>query len=281
MKILLLTFMANMTITLSPWVVAQEVLTGETRTSGVLVSKIGPGELLPVSVKLLNFGGGKRVDVTLWYRVLNNANDQILSFSETVAVETTADFIKLIQIPHTMPSGSYTVQTEIVYAGQEVPATSQFSFTVERKFAGLFAGQLTILLASAFAIALLGVYAGQYFMRRRLVTFMERDGYLTIPREQRMYYRIIDDIVMRMRLHSGEDAMMLVQNIPGLVVDSESGRVIKIKKDPSKIIALLVLRYETMMGHNFNFDLTQNEDIAPEEAVSLQKNVEIARKYFK
>lgn len=117
----------------------------EIRTSsGNLITRIAPGELLPVSVKLVNFGGGKRVDVTIIYRVLSESGDVVLMETETVAVETTASFIKILQIPRDTPSGKYTAESNITYQGQKVPAIASYQFAVERKIAGMFVSQFLI-----------------------------------------------------------------------------------------------------------------------------------------
>ncbi len=113
-------------------------------TSGALVTRVAPGELLPISVKLTNFGGGKRVDVTIDYRILNEKGDAVLTEKETVAVETTASFIKVIQIPRDVPPGKYTAESSIVYQGQKVPAAASYQFTVEQKILGLFTSQFII-----------------------------------------------------------------------------------------------------------------------------------------
>jgi len=123
-------------------VMAQE---SEIKTSsGNLVTRVAPGELLPVSVKLVNFGGGRRVDVTIDYFILNEKGDVVLTEKETVAVETTASFIKIIQIPRDIQPGKYTAESSITYQGQKVPATASYQFTIERKIAGMFASQFLI-----------------------------------------------------------------------------------------------------------------------------------------
>lgn len=117
----------------------------EVKTSSAnLVTRVAPGELLPVSVKLVNFGGGRRVDVTIDYFVLNEKGDVVLTEKETVAVETTASFIKILQIPRDIQPGQYTAESSITYQGQKAPATASYQFTVERKIAGMFVSQFLI-----------------------------------------------------------------------------------------------------------------------------------------
>ncbi|HEX9805109.1 MAG TPA: hypothetical protein VGA67_05495, partial [Candidatus Dojkabacteria bacterium] len=93
-------------------------------TNASLSVKVAPGELLPVSVKLANFGGGSKVDVLVQYEILDDSGNSIYSSNETVAVETTASFVKTIQIPNSTREGTYTARTSVVYDGQLVPATT-------------------------------------------------------------------------------------------------------------------------------------------------------------
>ena len=109
----------------------------DTSSAGLAV-KVAPGELLPISVKLLNFGQGAKVDVNVTYGISDSSGKQIFTSTETVAVETTASFIKTVQIPFNTPPGQYTAKASIIYAGQLVPATTQFNFTVENRILGLF-----------------------------------------------------------------------------------------------------------------------------------------------
>lgn len=134
----------------------------EVKTSSAnLVTRVAPGELLPVSVKLVNFGGGKRVDVTIDYFILNEKGDVVLTEKETVAVETTASFIKILQIPQNTPLGNYTAQSSITYQGQKVPATASYQFTVERKIAGMFASQFLIYGAITLIVGIIFAIAGR------------------------------------------------------------------------------------------------------------------------
>src|SRR3989344_8622170 len=99
--------------------------------SAGLVTRVAPGELLPISIKLSNFGGGRKVDVTITYGIYNSDNQAVYVTSETVAVETTASFIKTIQIPFDAAPGKYVAKASIAYKDQLVPATTDFPFTVE------------------------------------------------------------------------------------------------------------------------------------------------------
>jgi hypothetical protein len=43
-------------------------------------------------------------------------------------------------------------------------------------------------------------------------------------------------------------AIDIASNVKGLSIDQKTGRVLKITDDPSKIIALLVLGYDAVLG---------------------------------
>lgn len=158
-KYLLLTILIVAFSLFSTIAMAQEP---EVRTStGNLVTRVAPGELLPISVKLVNFGGGKKVDVIIDYFILNEKGETVLQEKETVAVETTASFIKILQIPRDTPSGKYVAESSITYQGQKVPATASYQFAVERKIAGMFANQFLIYGAVTLIIGIIFAIVGQ------------------------------------------------------------------------------------------------------------------------
>ena len=97
------TFIAFLFFTQAGIVVkASEVTAGaEVQASGEgLVSRIAPGEFLPISIKLLNFGSSERVDVDILYQVFDVAQNEIFAAHDTVAVQTTASFIKTSNLTH-------------------------------------------------------------------------------------------------------------------------------------------------------------------------------------
>lgn len=84
-------------------------------------------------MRLLNVSGTRRLDVLVNYSITSAAQERIYSSSETVAVETTASFVKMLQVPYYLVPGVYSVKVDLKYDGQTVPATSHFPFTVEKK----------------------------------------------------------------------------------------------------------------------------------------------------
>ncbi|HXK34980.1 MAG TPA: hypothetical protein VJ103_00515 [Candidatus Paceibacterota bacterium] len=253
-----------------------EVKTG----SGSFVSKVAPGEFLPVAVKLLNFGGGRRVDVAINYKIFDQNKKEILNENETVAVETTASFVKVLQLPHDLKPGRYKVTSEILYQGQEVPAVSSFSFTVERKFAGLFLSQLAIIFGIALVLGVILFYLFHLFGNRQKSGRIAPHDYSEISKDDRIFYEILSDIIAQMRLRIGDKAIEFAGDIDGFSIDNETGRIINVSKNPAKIIALLILRYEQELDEKISFGLRQTNDEAKEKIKPVDKNLLIIRKYF-
>lgn len=222
-------------------------------TGAGLVSKVAPGELLPLSVKLTNFGNRNRVDVTITYKITDAEGTAIYSAEETVAVETTATFVKTIQIPFETVPGRYIAKSSIVYSGQVAPATTEFPFVVERKIFGLFQsdfyryGGITIL------ISILAVLFGYALVRRRRRVRYTPFDYSDKPRGERIYYEIVSDAIGQMRQRAGDRALEIATHTPGLVVDEKTGRVLKITESPAKVVAELVSGYEKSLGKKVSF----------------------------
>ena len=249
-------------------------------SSGNLVTRVAPGELLPVSVKLTNFGGGSRVDVTIDYRILNEKGETVITEKETVAVETTASYIKIIQIPRDIPTGNYVAESSIVYQGQEVHATASYRFTIERKILGLFVGQfivysiITVFVGIAFAIA------SRLIKKNLRVSRLTPHEYPDIPKEERIFYEIVSDIIEQMRQRVGDKALDIAKSIDDLTIDENSGKVLSIKKSPAKIIALLILKYEKTLGEKVSFAFPRPNDKTKDHLAAVEKNLVVIRKYF-
>lgn len=248
--------------------------------SGGLVTKIAPGEFLPIYVKLTNFGGGRRVDVTIDYLILDSNGEVIAIENETVAVETTASYVKFIQIPHSAMPGIYMAESSIVYQGQEVPATSSYQFSVERKIAGIFASQFILYGIITLAVGVVFAVVSRLVMKRRRTGRIASHEYLDVPKHDRLFYEIISDTIAQMRYRVGDRAIELAFDIDGLVIDKNTGRVLKLTKNPAKIIALLVLRYENELGEKVSFALRKIDEETTEKLKPVDKNLVIIRKYF-
>jgi hypothetical protein len=248
-------------------------------TSAGLVTRVAPGDILPISVKLLNFGGGQKVDVTIGYGIFNSKGVQVYITTETVAVETTANFVKTIQIPFNTPPGEYVAKASIIYQDQIVPATTQFSFTVENKILGLFQSDFyfygIIILIITIVAGLVGYFWTKQSQANRLVPY----EYNKIPKKERIFYKIISDTIMEMRYRVGDKALDIAKSIDDLVIDEDSGKVLQIKADPAKIIAALVLKYEKSLGQKMSFAFERSDERIKNRLADGDKNLIIIKKY--
>lgn len=229
-------------------------------SSASLDAKVAPGEILPVSVKLSNFGGGKRVDVTIDYLIISDNGQQIYKSSETVAVETTNNFIKTIQIPKDAASGIYTSKTSITYQGQQAPAITQFSFRVERKILGLFQNDFILYGVGTILLSVLIIVTGYNLVEHRLASRFDPIDYSNIPHKDRVFYELISDTVLSMKQKVGEQALEIASQIEGLTINKKTGRVVKLGQSPSKIVADLVTGYEKSLNHKVSFSFREQKN---------------------
>ena len=221
-----------------------------------VINKIAPGEFLPLSVKLINFGSFKRVDVSITYEIFDSAGTEVYSESETVAVDTTASFIKRIPISANLNPGLYTAVSTLRYVDQQQPAVSKFQFIVEKKIGGFFISDLIFYsIVMALMIAVITGILMYLVTRRHVAQRMVLHDYGAMPKAERIYYEIISDIIAQMRLRIGDNALKIAQRIPALEINGENGRVLHITDDPAKIVALLIRRYQTFLGQPISFGL--------------------------
>jgi len=249
--------------------------------------KVAPGESLPISMKLLNMGGSGRVDVEITYRI-EDSNKKVLSEElETVAVETTASFIKQVKIPPDLKPGKYFVLADMKYPDQKVPAVSRMPFQIENKYLGFFQDQLLILLCIIVICVFIIVLVIHYINKNRRVVVSQFD-YKDVPSTMKPYYELISDIMLTMRLHLGDKAIKIANQIEGLEVD-DNGKVLQLKKEPMEIVTLLTLQYENNL-HYHGVNLSQKALVAREnktqnieDKIEYQKTAKLlndVRKYF-
>jgi hypothetical protein len=224
-------------------------------TSSQQSQRIADGETLNISVHLTNFGGGKIIDVLVRYSIIDSNNEEIYTTNDTVAVETTASFIKKVQILQGTLPGTYTAKTSIIYPGQVAPAESQFSFIVERKIFGIFQTDFLIGTIIGVIIIIISVLIGKKLIKERRKNRLDIIDYSNIAKDERIYYEIISDTIMQMRHRVGDAALSIAMEIDGLQLDKESGKVLSISQQPSKIIATLVSKYEESLGQKVSFSL--------------------------
>lgn len=222
-------------------------------TSSGLNSKVAPGEFLPLSVRLANFGSNSRVDVAIVYKIIDEGGKIIYTSQETVAVQTTANFIKTIQIPGGTAPGHYIASSSIVYQGQVTPAISEFPFTIEPKIFGLFQSDFYRYAGITLAVAIIAAITGRLWLRRRRTMRLTPVDYSDIPGDSRIFYELISDTVMGMRQQVGQQAFDIVSHIEGIKIDEKTGRVLTLTKKPSLVVAELVSEYENVLGKKVSF----------------------------
>lgn len=279
LKFLFLAFLVyffNYSVTLAQINKEAEVIT----ESGNLVTKIAPGDFLPMSVKLLNFGSGKKIDVQIEYKVLDLDDKVMVTQSETVAVETTASFVKFIQIPNDLKPGRYKAWSSILYESQKVPAISSFQFSVQNKYIGLFLNQLVLLGIVLLVLSLVFIYFGSSLRRKNNFGHQASHEYSNIPEKERIFYEIISDIITDMHYSVGNQALDLIEKIDGLKIDRGTGKVLSISKDPSEVISVLMIRYQNTFGKKLKLSNRLNNKDVNEQLVSQEGSVEKFEKFF-
>ncbi|MEO8637336.1 MAG: hypothetical protein ABI430_00345 [Candidatus Taylorbacteria bacterium] len=220
--------------------------------------RVAAGESLPISVKLTNFGSTRRADVQITYRIVNAENIIIYSEHETIAVDTSASFVKQIQIPSDTPSGTYRAESEIQYPFQESPASGSFEFKVERKLFGIFQSDLLLFGSLALLLSILTFMASRVFMRARAGR-EPLHSYADKPQKERIYYEMVSDTISQMRRHAGDDALEIACDIPGLKIEKETGKVLTLLGDPADIMASLVAHYESRLGKRVSLVLRKSK----------------------
>ena len=95
-------------------------------------STLAPGEEIIASIKLLNLGATRREDVTLECWVEDAEGREILKKTETVAVETQANFVRWFDLPKDIKPGTYKFYAKITYVDGKF-AIGEHSFQVVEK----------------------------------------------------------------------------------------------------------------------------------------------------
>jgi hypothetical protein len=218
--------------------------------------RIAPGESMPVSVKLTNFGSSARTDVVVTYAVVSSDGTIVSTENETYAVETTASFLHTLTLSSDIRPGQYSVKVSIAYTDQKSPAVASYPFTVERKVVGIFLSDLVLYGLIAFAAAAL-MLGSVWLVRRKRGSEISED-YSDVPRGVRVYYEIIGDTIRAMRAHEGDKALSMVAEIPGLTVNADTGHVLHITGEPASVVAALIAGYEKQFGKRINLAFGKN-----------------------
>lgn len=74
-----------------------------------------PGQDIWFTLKVFNLAYSERVDITLKYFLIDPNGLKIISKSDTVAIETQANFVRKFKIPLESISGNYIIRAELFY----------------------------------------------------------------------------------------------------------------------------------------------------------------------
>ncbi|MFO7872217.1 MAG: hypothetical protein R6U26_01080 [Candidatus Undinarchaeales archaeon] len=229
------------------------------------LNQIAPGDSLPFTVVLTNFGNKTKTDVTILYEVRDGSNNTVFESSETVAVETTASFIRSIEFPSDFKPGTYFLVVEILYPGQISPAVSSMKFEVLPGLFGIFLKDLVAILL-VFTGAVLVIITLFLLYLRETKRFISSFDYSHISKNKRTYYKIIDKVISIMRLHAGDKVIEGANRIDGLKV-SEKGEVLELRKNPAEVLAVLTSKYQHISGipKKVKKTLKSEEQVAPDD----------------
>jgi hypothetical protein len=247
---------------------------------GSSLTRYAAGDSLPVNVTLTNNVAGTRTYLVVNYKISDAGGHDVYSENETVAVEIASSFTHSIIIPRNLKNGEYALTSAVSYPGQVSPATSSFKFTVESKFLGMFVTDLAIWAISIIALMTASALIIRHYVKKRIRRNAPFE-YENIASQERMFYEITSDIVAQMRYRIGNKALELADEVQGLKIDMRTGRILKITKEPSEIIAMLIYRYEKYLGIKI---ITTPEPLGKNMAGVLRpvnQNLSIIEKYFK
>jgi len=215
-------------------------------TGSTFITRIAPGELVPITVKLTNFGTYERADVQIFYQMTDANGNAVISENETVAVETSATFSKVIQIPFQTKSGQYTIRASAYYPDQVAPAHASISIDVERKIFGLFIGEFKEY-SLYIGLFLILFFSLLYILFKKQGGSSKKNRYANVSHRLRLFYEIIDEMVSQAKEEIGEKAMEIANRVEDLKINKD-GKVISIDGDPSEIIKKLTSLYEEELG---------------------------------
>jgi hypothetical protein len=104
-------------------------------------------------------------------------------------------------------------------------------------------------------LGLLMAFVGYNLVKKRGESRLSPIDYSGVPSNDRIFYELISDTMAEMRQKVGDRALGVAEKIDGLTIDRGTGRVMNLTKNPSKIIAELVLGYEKALGKKVSFAL--------------------------
>jgi hypothetical protein len=94
-----------------------------------------------------------------------------------------------------------------------------------------------------------------HLLGRQHAGVVTKFDYTHKPEKDIVYYEILSDVIQQMRLKMGAKAVKVAQDIPGLSINKKNGYIDHISENPSKIISMLISRYEKIWGKPISFSL--------------------------
>lgn len=91
------------------------------------------GESILTSIKIINFENVERIDVGIEVYVENNEGEYISGSTETVAIQTQANFVRTIKLPDNLKEGEYKAKVKLTYDnGEIIEAQDRFKIIKEK-----------------------------------------------------------------------------------------------------------------------------------------------------
>lgn len=117
---------------ISPVTVCAEELNIEIMIPGNYKSASAGDEIL-TSIRITNLAAEAREDVYLDFWVEDSSGNSMLNNRETVAVETTANFVRSFELPESLVVGDYTAHASVTdFDGKSSAASTNFSIAEKK-----------------------------------------------------------------------------------------------------------------------------------------------------
>jgi hypothetical protein len=239
-------------------------------------TRVAPGEFLSIPINFQQLGVDL-ANVAINYQIRRL---DVIEFDETESAASLnpSSMTKMIQIPMGFRSGVYTLTGSLIYAGQTVPGVLSYQFKVEQKVAGIFISDLIFyggILVIGFLVCIIAIVVAS--KRRRVIVH----DYSYIPESDRLYYEMISDMITQMYDSIGVKAFRMADDIVGLSVDKESGKILNITKDPSEVLSVLYISYQKVCKDRLNIQVRSVAKKTHDNALTVENNLQKFEKYFR
>ena len=193
-----------------------------------------------------------RKDLRIFYRILDG--EKLITETKVLrAIETQASFMDFVVVPSKSSIGMHTLSVVIEdYENlhKEVSVTFNISPRIDKMMLWVGGTVFGVLLL----IVILLVVQIVYTRARWRKALKAKHDYTNIPTGRRIYHELIGDAIVQMRARVGRRAIVIASKIDGLTI-SKDGRVDEISREPSEVIAELVMLYKSEFGKDVSFAL--------------------------